>query len=209
MSGSPIIDRRSLRRQATIDEIITEAWQLSREHGLGNFSMRELGNRVGMRAQSLYSYFASKTEIFDAMFLQGNQKLLDELEPLRHDDTGNADSIAAIDAVAETFVRFCTQDPTRYQLLFQRTLPDFTPSAESYAVAQRAYDVMVAPLRRLGIDDAGLDLFSAVLGGLVSQQISNEPGGDRWTRLTEQSIRMLLHELDPGLVAAPLKGNRT
>ena len=31
------------------------------------------------------------------------------------------------------FVEFCTSDPVRYQLLFQRTIPDFEPSPESYA----------------------------------------------------------------------------
>jgi hypothetical protein len=28
--------------------------------------------------------------------------------------------------------------------------------------------------------------------GLVDQQISNDPGGDRWTRLIEDVVRMLL-----------------
>jgi hypothetical protein len=28
--------------------------------------------------------------------------------------------------------------------------------------------------------------------GLVDQQIANEPGGDRWTRLVEDAVRMLL-----------------
>ena len=38
--------------------------------------MRDLGARVGMRAQSLYSYFPSKHAIFDAMFAEANRELL-------------------------------------------------------------------------------------------------------------------------------------
>jgi hypothetical protein len=105
---------------------------------------------------------------------------------------------------------FCTSDPVRYQLLFQRTIPGFEPSPESYALAIERLDEAGRLLTDAGITSPrALDLWTALLTGLTSQQISNEPGGDRWTRLTEQSIRMLLHELDPGLVAAPLKGNRT
>ena len=56
------------------------------------------------------------------------------------------------------FVEFCTSDPVRYQLLFQRTIPDFTPSAETYAVAVRAYDQMGRRLAAVGVrDQATLD----------------------------------------------------
>ena len=61
-------------------EIVDAAWDLSRANGLGNFSMRELGTRVGMKAQSLYSYFASKHEIYDAMFCDGNCALIETMQ---------------------------------------------------------------------------------------------------------------------------------
>jgi hypothetical protein len=35
--------------------------------------------------------------------------------------------------IAALFVEFCVEDPTRHQLLFQRTVPGFEPTAESYA----------------------------------------------------------------------------
>ena len=60
MSGRPDGDRRAARRSAAVEEILAAAWELGRERGLTGFSMRDLGQRVGMRAQSLYSYFASK-----------------------------------------------------------------------------------------------------------------------------------------------------
>src|SRR6187431_598126 len=78
MSGTPNGDRAepaegrvALRRKRTEDEIVAAAWELVREHGLASLSMRDLGERVGMKAQSLYSYFASKNDIYDAMFREG------------------------------------------------------------------------------------------------------------------------------------------
>jgi AcrR family transcriptional regulator len=79
VSGKPNNDRKARRRQETSDEIVAAAWEQVREHGLAGLSMRDLGARVGMRAQSLYSYFASKHEIYDAMFARGNQELLERM----------------------------------------------------------------------------------------------------------------------------------
>ena len=184
-----------------MEEILHEAWELSRTNGLGNFSMRELGDRVGMRAQSLYSYFASKMEIFDAMFLEGNEQLLGTMRTALGAMGEDDDPVAQSLTIADTFVRFCASDPIRYQLLFQRTIPDFVPSEASYAVAKEAYDLSVAPLRALGLDDQQIDLCTGVAAGLAAQQISNEPGGDRWVRLTQQATRMVLRELVPDALA--------
>ena len=196
MSGTTNSPRITLRRQDTMAEIVTAAWDLSRENGLGNFSMRELGTRVGMKAQSLYSYFGSKHEIYDAMFCEGNGALIETMEASNNGCEGG-DQVEVIASMMHRFFEFCTSDPVRYQLLFQRTIPDFAPSEESFAVAQRAYGVSLAPLRRLGLTGSQLDLVTGVMAGLVAQQISNEPGGNRWELLIGQATSMLLNELVP------------
>src|SRR5919201_6498951 len=70
MLGTPIRDRQAERREATRREILDAAWALSRERGLAAITLREVAQRVGMRAPSLYSHFASKHAIYDAMFGQ-------------------------------------------------------------------------------------------------------------------------------------------
>ena len=84
-------------------------------------------------------------------------------------------------------------DPVRYQLLFQRTIPDFVPSDASMALARASYADMAGVLARLGIVDAAdLDLWTAVQMGLADQQLANEPGGDRWTSQLDRAIDMFL-----------------
>jgi AcrR family transcriptional regulator len=196
MSEQPNIDRRTARHQATRAEIVAASWQAVREHGLASLSMRDLGQRVGMRAQSIYSYFASKHEIYDAMFLEGYEAFASLMERAVDDEQLATDPIGAAKATSRTFVEFCTSDPVRYQLLFQRTIPDFTPSNESYAVAIDVYEHARKQLATIGLrDEADLDLWTAVLTGLTDQQISNDPGGDRWTRLVDRAIDMLLAEV--------------
>jgi AcrR family transcriptional regulator len=193
VSGIPNIDRKTVRRQQTRAEIVAAAWDLVREEGLAGLSMRDLGHRVGMRAQSIYSYFSSKHEIFDAMFLEGYQDFADWMSGDRDDEVTAPEPVAGARRSVHDFVEFCTSDPVRYQLLFQRTIPGFTPSTESWTVAVQAYEQMRERLSAVGVDDQEtLDLWTAVMTGLTDQQISNDPGGTRWVRLVDRAIDMLL-----------------
>ena len=186
-----------MRRRATQAEIVEAAWELVGEQGLAGLSMRDLGERVGMRAQSVYSYFASKHEIYDAMFLEGYQAFAICMTDAIGDDHLASDPVGAARTAAHAFVEFCTSDTARFQLLFQRTIPGFEPSAESYSVAQHSYQLMAEQLARVGVrDQAALDLWTAMLTGLASQQISNDPGGDRWKQLIDDAVGLLLAGVD-------------
>ena len=198
-----VADRRAQRRDATRDEIVAAAWDLAREQGLAGISMRDLGARVGMRAQSVYTYFASKDAIYDAMFRQGYRDFLARTtadEPEQVDD-----ALTEVRRAAHRFFEFCVDDPERYQLLFLRTIPGFVPSAESYAVAVQALDHQRRRMAAVGITDPeAADLATAVFTGLTSQQIANDPGGDRWQRLVDRAARMLLAEVAPDLLPTSL-----
>jgi len=209
MSGKPNTVRRSERRQETKREIVQASWDVVREHGLAGLSMRDLGERVGMRAQSIYSYFASKHEIYDAMFLEGYQAFAAWMDAAVDSDSDtDSDPIGTARAATHAFVEFCTSDPVRYQLLFQRTIPDFTPSPDAYAVAVQTYEQMGQRLAGVGVSDqAALDLWTAVLTGITDQQISNDPGGTRWTRLVDRAVDMLIAESNSKITANTITGN--
>ena len=196
--GPVRLDRRTARRLETKAEIVAAGWDLVRENGLAGLAMRDLGERVGMKAQSIYSYFGSKHEIYDAMFLQGYVAFATSADELFEDH--DAEPLDQIRAMAHGFFQFCTSDPVRYQLLFQRTIPDFVPSDESFDVAVGVYESMATRLAGIGITDPeALDLWTAVLTGLTDQQISNDPGGDRWERLIDRTVDMTLREIAPHL----------
>jgi AcrR family transcriptional regulator len=194
MSVSPIRDRRAERFEATRQEILDVAWELVRVDGLAGLSLRELGARVGLRAQSLYVYFPSKHAIYDAMFAEANRELLDRDRSVDLD----ADAVTALRQSARQFVDFCTEDLARYQLLFQRTIPGFEPSEESYSLAREVLDGERRVLAGVGVTEpADVDLYTGLISGLVAQQNANEPGGDRWTRQLDRAIDMYLAEVAP------------
>lgn len=202
-SSPATTDRRRARHEATRREIVDAAWAMVRAEGLASLSMRSLGERVGMRAQSLYSYFANKDALLDALFRDANEQLLTWMRPVVEADA-ETDPIGYLRAGVRRHFEFCVVDPVRYELLFQRTLPGFTPSAESYAVAVEVLELMVGSLERAGVTETGaLDLWTAVTTGMTSQQLANDPGGDRWERLLDRAVHMLVAETAPHLLARP------
>ena len=183
-------DRRAERREAALRRIVAAAWDLSAERGLTGWTLRDLGAAVGMQAPSLYVYVDSKFALYDLLFADGYQGLLDTMADLV-DDPG--DPRGRLRRAAHRFIAFCVADPPRYQLLFLRTVPGFEPSAESYAKSVRALEMLAEALADAGVEEpAELDLWTAVLSGLATQQISNDPGGDRWSRLVDPAVDRLL-----------------
>ena len=180
---------RAERRVATMTRIVDEAWELSRERGLAGWTLRDLGSQVGMRAPSLYVYVDSKFALYDALYADGYRALLDVVAGVPRDQA----PLEALRDGAHRFVEFCVANPPRCQLLFLRTIPGFEPSEASYALAGQALGELAEVMAEAGFDDPReLDLWTAVLTGLATQQTSNDPGGDRWTRLVDTAVDRFL-----------------
>jgi AcrR family transcriptional regulator len=205
--GEPMRDRRAERHEATRAEILDAAWEVARSEGLAALSLRDIARKVGMQAPSLYGYFESKNAIYDAMYAQGAQQFVDA-EPLA-EMTG--DALHDLRLIIRFFVEFCATDVARYQLLFQRTIPGFEPSPASFAISETSLADLGEQLEHCGITDpAAVDLFTALGTGLADQQISNDPGGDRWIRLIDEAVEMYVdHMTKRSRSKVQTKGRRT
>lgn len=205
MVASPIRDRQAERRSATRAEILAAAWQVARVQGLAGVTLRDVATYVGMKPPSLYSHFASKNAVFDAMFRQAWTEFLDvatEAAAARP-----ADPRAALKMSTRIFFEFAVEDPARYLLMNQPVIPGFEPTPESYAPSVRVMETLRHFLAAIGIkDQAGADLFTAITGGLVNQQLANDPGGTRWERLIDRTVDMYADEM--GLPGSPRRRKR-
>jgi AcrR family transcriptional regulator len=196
-------DRRAERREATRAEIVAAAWEVVAEKGVAALSLRDVAERVGMRPPSLYEYFDSKNAIYDALFADGQRALLEALTREK-----GLHPLEQIRARTHDFIAFCVDNPGRSQLLFLRTIPGFEPSEESYALAVLSLAAVYDEFANLGVDDpVAVDLYTAMVGGLVNQQIANDPGGKRWIGLADEVLDMLLDHLrKTGRLSAPEEG---
>ena len=179
------------RREAKTAVIVAEAWKLAAAHGIGGVSLHALAKAVGMRQPSLYAYFDSKLALYDAMFADGNRRLLEQLDALELP----IDPRAAVKANMRVFVDFAVADAARSELLFHRPIPGFEPSPESYALAEEVLDRAVELLAAAGMTDpADVDCIIAMVAGVIDAQTSNDPGGDRWTRHLDRLIDLYLDD---------------
>jgi AcrR family transcriptional regulator len=188
------VDRRAARREAKWSSIVKQAWDLARRDGLAAISLRDLADRVDLRQPSLYAYFDSKLDLYDAMFADGNRQLLDFVT--KHATTDD-DPVQSLTQFVRLLVQFASDDVVRHQLLFQRTIPGFEPSPASYALALEFYELARQRLAAAGATEQGdVDLFSALVNGLAHQQVANDPGGDRWTLLAGRAVTMFLTDVN-------------
>ena len=186
-------DTRARRREAKHAQILAAAWRLAHQEGLAGISLRELAKLVDLRQPSLYAYFESKHDLYDAMFAEGNRQLIATMASQELD----ADPRRATVQFVRLSVQFATDDPVRFQLLWQRPIPGFEPSAESYALAVEFYEVARELLGAAGVTDPGdFDVFTALVAGLADQQVANDPGGDRWVRHAERAVEMFFADVD-------------
>jgi AcrR family transcriptional regulator len=207
MIKSEKVDWREDRRQSARDAIVAAAWALVHDEGLAGMSLRDLARRAGITTPTVYAYFESKRAIYDAMFGQAAADFAAVIAaPYEADEPR-----AVLLVNARRFIEFCTADVARYQLLFQHVIPDFEPSRESYAPAVRALDAVRELLIRNGLDDPRqLDMWTALMNGVVDQQISNDPGGDRWTGLIDEFVTMFCnHSLSERPTPARRSGRAT
>jgi len=186
----PGTDRRHLRRQQTIDEIIEVAVRLMAVSGVAGLSLGQVARQVGVRTPSLYGYFPSKNALYDAVFTRGARSVLDAVGAASA-DAGQADS--AYDALliaGRAMARWCMANQVYAQLLFWRPVPDFTPSPDAYQPAVELVDrtrTLFTDMRDRGLlrSDADLDAavrdWIVVVSGVLSQQLANAPDEDAET----------------------------
>ena len=197
-SPEPVLDavpdRRRRRHEETKEEILDTAWALARRDGVGALSLRDLAKAVGMKAPSLYTYFPSKQAIYDAMFAQGWQALLERDEALE----SAASREEALKIEARDFFEFCTEDPARYQLMFQRPMPDFEPSPEAYARSVEVFERLRRRFATLEILELeAVELWTFLMTGITARQVANDPGGNRYLHHLDALVDMYLAYIQP------------
>jgi AcrR family transcriptional regulator len=187
--GETTPTRREERHAATRQQILDVTWELAEEVGIASISLREIARRVGMRQPSLYSYFASKHDLYNAMFKQGNDELFEMTQAIEPSGDAREDLLR----FSRMFAEFNADSAPRSQLLFLRTIPGYEPSAEAYESAVKFYDLSRDRLRALGLTkQRQMDIWVAMLGGVIQAQAANDPGGDRWVRTIPEVVDMFL-----------------
>lgn len=210
MSAEPIrLDRRHLRRQETIEQLLRHAVDVMAEQGAAGLSLSEIARRMGMRTPSLYGYFDSKHALYDAVFAWGWTDLHAEMEqlPVTPDDGLRALLLEQ----GSCHLRWHVEHPVHAQLMSWRPVPGYTPSADAYAPAVDFYARGLEQFTELGRRrllrpdvpvETALRAWTCLLSGVMTQQLANAPeesyDDGRFTSLFPDLLDMYLgHYANP------------
>ncbi len=126
---TPVKQRRERERAQRHQLIISSARELAEAEGWESVTIRRLADRIEYSQPVLYSHFADKGAIIDAVALQGFEELV---KVLRSAGAGRAD-LEKLDALAEAYLTFADEHPALYDAMFTLAsdLPFGTPEVPS------------------------------------------------------------------------------
>ena len=196
------------RRARTTDTIVAAAREVIGEEGAAALSLGEVARRVGMRTPSLYGYFAGRADLCDELFRRGWTDFGAAVEHLVPDRA--TDLHAMLAEAMDASVGWALDHPAEAQLMFWRPIAGWRPSEAAFAPAEAALARATHALARgqaLGLLDARVDpeelvqVWAALVAGVISQQLSNEPGvglGEgRTSRHRAALVRMYVDHYSP------------
>ena len=173
---SPYIQKK---RETMIRNILETARTIMREEGVAALSMQELARRMNLRAPSLYHYFHSKMDVYDALFRLGFTLYGEYLDRAYQ---GVQSWQEYIQKSFESYLAFAQENPELHQLCFERPVPGFVPSEASlqtgYELLDRAYRQVEMWKKIVKTDltpQQMVDLIIAVMHGLTAMHMANQP----------------------------------
>jgi AcrR family transcriptional regulator len=180
-STPAIGERRTRRRQETIEELLTIAEDLLNTDGANGMGLSEIARRLGVKPPSIYKYFDSLMAIYDALFARGQQEHLAAMRTAMNDASPG---LPALTAGLEASGRWCVTHPGIAQLMFSRPVPGFEPTPEAMAPSVEMVQIQRDALAdavaagQLGpgaATDQAIWLISVMISGLIGQTLANEP----------------------------------
>ncbi|MCA4896676.1 MAG: TetR/AcrR family transcriptional regulator [Cytophagales bacterium] len=162
------------------DKILQSAQHLFLAKGFDQISIRNIAEAIEYSPATIYLYFKDKNEIIHALHLDGFRLLVRHFEPL----VKFTDPFERLIEMGNAYIKFATNNPGVYELLFVRTEPmkHITNRLdEEWKEGDRAFDVLFQTVSQCqqsghfkGLDTQNLSMMIwSFIHGLCSLGISN------------------------------------
>ena len=208
---------RDVRQQALADarreHILSAARAVFIELGLEAVSMREIAKRAGYTAGAIYSYFASKEEIYGALLAESLERLNDFVNLAAEDSSVNQKRQTALEELRKSalaFYEFYRDNPRDLDLgfyLFQGLKPRGLTNewdSELNARLRAAMKHQEAALIKLGFSKKEVDTeLTAIFAHIVGVLLLNHTG--RIRMFGKGADELITHYLDQLALRLPIK----
>ena len=174
--------------------IVEAAKGLIAENGFGEFSMRALAERLGVKTASLYAHIES----MDALFTEVGLSALNDQKAAQLAAIEGKGGDAAVLALAESYRAFAKAHAALYQLIMQMPMgKDETLRAAAAMTAEPSMQV----LRSYSVPDERRMHWQRVLHGVMHGFVSQEASGyfSHYPVDLEESYRLAIQCVIDGL----------
>jgi AcrR family transcriptional regulator len=192
-----IAQRREQQRENLRRTILTAAGELFLAHGYEGFSLRQVAERIGYSATTIYRYFANKDDLLFAIVYEGFQQFGRELLAVAQ---RTVDPLQRLENLGRAYIRFGLQNPVHYQLmfmqradlLFHQRAGQTPPPIASFAILQQSVQqALEAGVLRSGDAEIYSQALWALVHGITSLAVAQMP---RFTAPElEDTIEVALH----------------
>ena len=135
------------------DALIDGAAAVLESHGVEALSLREAARRAGVSQTAPYRHFKNKQALLAAVAGDGFRNLLEDLKAAAF--PWDEDPGEAVTAIGSAYIRFATEQPARFRLMFGRDIIDrhqyeeITNATEE--ISSRIGDILNNPALGLGL----------------------------------------------------------
>lgn len=127
-------ERQDRERQAVTAAILDAARELFLVEGYANVSIRKIAERIEYSPAAIYSYYASKDDIFLALANEGFHRLAAKVLTA----IGTGDPLEDVRACWWAFYEFAKEEPEYFLLMFvDRSVPRITQEWEGFEFLQK------------------------------------------------------------------------
>lgn len=177
-------ERQDRERQAVRDSILTAARDLFVAEGYQSVSIRKVAERIEYSPAAIYSYFASKDDIFLALANEGFHRLDAKVKAA----ISGTDPLEDVRACWWAFYEFSQAEPAYFQLMFvDRSVPRITQQWEGFEFLQQMLANAVGALQK------------AIDAGAFPQTLNpNAAMHMLWAALIGPAVVSIRHRLSTG-----------
>lgn len=163
--------------QIDAERILGKVGELVEAEGVEHFSLHKLASALGVKAPSLYRYFAGKTALLRALNLRTAQQMVTAMEEAA---SKGGDARAKMLAMAQACRDFGLANPVTYTLAFTNANPELRPDEALLEALAIPIQELVAEISGEAHSLAALRGIWALIHGFILFELSGQlrRGGD-------------------------------
>jgi AcrR family transcriptional regulator len=199
-------ERHDRERQAVTTSILSAARDLFIAEGYQSVSIRKIAERIEYSPAAIYSYFASKDDIFLALAEEGFHRLDEKVQSAMKTD----DPLENVRACWWAFYEFSQDQPAYFELMFvDRSVPRITEQWEGFEFLQQMLNNAVAAIqtaidagafpKTLSPNAAMHTLWAALIGPAVVGVRHRLNSGEDYDALARDVLNLTIAGLQAGV----------